>query len=132
MVVRITPPGGRVRRKGGAISLAGGDVPTVAPARDPGVNVPLIPIPAGDTGGVIGAGLQSLGNVLGEGANLALQVVQRNEGLARDADETSFSDTLQDTIRDLQATACCLFIVACASLCLAVASASASARLAAA
>ncbi len=105
MVVRIAPSGGRTRRKGGAISLAGADVPVVTPARDPGLNVPLIPISGGEVEGAIGKGLQSLGNVLDQGVNLALQVVQRDEGLARDADSTSYSDTLQDTVRDLQATA---------------------------
>ena len=105
MAVRITPPGGRVRRKGGAVSLAGGDVPTVTPARDPGVNIPLIPIPVDNTLGTAGAGLQAIGDILGEGSDLALKMVRRDEGLARNADETSYSDKLQDTIRDLQATA---------------------------
>ncbi len=102
MVVRIAPPGGRTRRRGGAVSLSGGDVPLAQPARDPGVNVPLIPIPVDETAGAIGEGLQDLGDVGVEAANLGLQVIRRDEGIARGADDTAFADFGQDLVRDLQ------------------------------
>ena len=95
MAVKITSPGGRTRRKGGAVSLSGGDVPIVAPASDPGVHIP----PPVD---IAGRAFKALGNVLEEGTNLALQMIQRDEGLARDADDTTFADFGQDLVRDLQ------------------------------
>ena len=102
MVVRITPPGGRTRRRGGAVSLSGGDVPLVQPARDPGVNVPLIPIPVDETAGAIGAGLSGVANVLDEFVVEQHNINKREESLDRDAVETAHSDRLQDTIRDFQ------------------------------
>ncbi|KKK66173.1 hypothetical protein LCGC14_2966760, partial [marine sediment metagenome] len=52
--------------------------------------------------GVVGEAFKAAGDVLGEGANLALQVLKRDEGLARDADDTAFADFSQDLVRDLQ------------------------------
>ncbi|KKL65288.1 hypothetical protein LCGC14_2156500, partial [marine sediment metagenome] len=97
ILVKISPSGGRRRRSSGAVSLSSGDVPTVTPASDPGVTIPNTD--------VVGMAFKAAGGLLSEGADLSLQMLQREEGLNRDADETSYSDTLQDTIRDLQATA---------------------------
>ena len=95
-MVKISPPGPRTRRSGGAISLAGGDVPIVSPASDPGVNVPR------QDAGVGGLALQVAGGALAAGTDLELRVLKREEGLARAANRTSFADFNQDLVRDLQ------------------------------
>lgn len=95
-MVRITTPtGGRARRKSGAVSLAAADVPSVAPARDPGVRVP-------STDAIIGAGVTALGEALGQEVDLQFQKQRRDEGLSRDEDETGFSGAISDTVRDMQ------------------------------
>ena len=45
--------------------------------------------------------MQTQEGVVGEGVDLGLQIVKREETLARDKTETSFSDRLQDTIRGM-------------------------------
>ncbi len=62
-MVRISPSGGRTRRSGGAVSLAGGDVPIVTPASDTGVNVLNTD--------VTGLAFKAAGSVLDEGTVLA-------------------------------------------------------------
>ena len=77
MAVRIIQAGGRTRRKGGAVSLSSGDVPIVTPARDPGLNVPLIPIPVDPTLGLLGVGLQAGAETLDEFAEVSAKIVSR-------------------------------------------------------
>ena len=88
---------GRVRRRPGAVSATSADVPSVRSARDPGVNVPLLDD--------FGPGLQFAASGLESTADDVNRIVERNEGLARDADDTSFAQSLSTELRDLQKSA---------------------------
>lgn len=81
------------RRRGGRLPDAG-DVPQVRVASDPGLQVPDLAQFAGGIGDV-GAATFDIGQ----------RMQGRQEGIARDRDDTAFSETLSTTLRGLQADA---------------------------
>ncbi len=89
MAVRVTQPGGRR----GIVSLASADVPSVSPARDPGVRV-------ADTG----IDLSPLASSMADVSDLTMRKVRRDEGIAREDASTQFRGLLQNRLRDIQAT----------------------------
>ena len=89
--------GGRgSRRRAAGRSVTSADVPSVSSPADPGVRV--------SQDNTIGRGLAEAAGALEEGANTALQLVQRDEGLARDADDRNYSKMLQEQLREAQSS----------------------------
>ena len=103
MAVRITQAGGRTRRKGGAVSLAGGDVPIVQPARDPGLNVPLIPTPVDPTLGLLGTGLEEVSEVFNEFADVAEKIQTRKATVDLADRMNKFNEEVAERLRDITA-----------------------------
>ena len=81
------------RRRGARLPDAG-DVPQVRVASDPGVQVPDFTQFAG-----------GLGDVGAVAFDIGQRMQGRQEGIARDRDDTAFSETLSSTFRSLQADA---------------------------
>jgi len=104
-----TRTGSRIRRRSGGVSLASTDVPPVTPARDPGVDateaafIDAKEVSSAAGLGTVGTGLQTLAQGLSAEADLSLQTLRREEGLARDSDDTTFSQLLNEKLRELQA-----------------------------
>lgn len=97
MVIKI--PKARSERPStsrGGVSLASGDVPTVSPASDPGLRVPLE--------NNVGEGLQQAGAVLEDVSDTAYKINQREEGLSRESLDTSYYNFLNEQLRNLQKT----------------------------
>ena len=70
-----------------------GDVPTQQVARDPGVQVPDL--------GAVGRGLEVAG---GAAFDVGERIKLRQEGLARDSDDTAYAEQLSQLLRDLEKT----------------------------
>ncbi|HDZ39709.1 MAG TPA: hypothetical protein ENH62_15770 [Marinobacter sp.] len=81
------------RRPRLAILPAGGDVPIQPGPRDPGVSVPDL--------GAVGRGVEAVGGAISE---VSERIKIRQEGIARDSDDTDYAEQLNQIIRDLEKT----------------------------
>lgn len=86
---------GTAARRARTVKLpTSGDVPQEPGIRDPGLDVP-------DFGQVAG-GIEDIGAAVGEVGEHLQRIQGRQEGIARDRDDTAFSETLSSKRRDLQ------------------------------
>ena len=90
---RAGPGSVGARRPRLAILPAGGDVPVQPGPRDPGVSVP-------DLGGEA-RGVEVIGGAISE---VSERIKIRQEGIARDSDDTGYAEQLNQIIRDLEKT----------------------------
>ncbi len=82
-------------RKMGGVSATSANVPTVVSPSDPGLNIPLDDAPA--------KALQLVAGNLNEQVDLGIQMVQRDEGLRREADDRAYSKLLSESMTELEA-----------------------------
>lgn len=95
MVIQLPRAGAtRRRRPAAGRSVTGAEVPAVSGGSDPGVRVP--------SENLLGEGLQAAAGLTQEAGDAVLNIVQRDEGLARDADDRAFQKMLSERLREAQ------------------------------
>lgn len=98
MVVRIQVAGTRTRRKGGAVSLASGDVPIITPASDPGVQIPVDP-----TLGLLGVGLEEVAETLDEFVEVGEKIISRKAAVDLADRLNTFNEDATEELRNIAA-----------------------------
>ena len=97
MAVRITTPASkRTRRKRGAVSLSGGDVPIVTPTSDPGVQIPPPVDIAGDT-------FKALGETFDEFADVGEKIIKRKAAVDIADRSNKFNEDVVEELRNITA-----------------------------